>query len=368
MQEYVFDGIKRDRLVWVGDLHPELRAINAVFGDNVSLRNSLDLARNQTPLPGWINGICSYSLWWIINHRDYYMYHGDKVYLQEQYAYLKQLLYILMDAVDETGKEYLTGSRSFDWPTSENKNAIDAGLQALTLMALDAGAQLISVLGDTQTVKDCNDKISLMRQVIPDYTTSKQSAALIALTGLIPADKVNEDIIAANGVKDFSTYYGYYMLQAKAKAGDYIGAINNINEYWGSMLDLGATTFWEDFNIEWIKNAGRIDELVPKDKIDVHKTYSDYCYKGLRHSLCHGWSSGPTAWLSEHVLGIQIVEPGCKTVRISPHLGMLEWVEGTFPTPFGVIKVKHHKLPDGRIDSKIFTPKQIKIIKTNILN
>lgn len=27
------------------------------------------------------------------------------------------------------------------------------------------------------------------------------------------------------------------------------------------MLDLGATTFWEDFDINWKKNAARIDEL-----------------------------------------------------------------------------------------------------------
>jgi len=42
-------------------------------------------------------------------------------------------------------------------------------------------------------------------------------------------------------------FYGYYMLNARAEAGDYQGAMDNIREYWGSMLDLGATTFWEDF-------------------------------------------------------------------------------------------------------------------------
>lgn len=78
------------------------------------------------------------------------------------------------------------------------------------------------------------------------------------------------------------------------------------------MLDLGATTFWEDFDIKWLDNAARIDELVPEGKVDVHRSYGDFCYKGFRHSFCHGWASGPTAWLSEHVLGISIVEPGCK--------------------------------------------------------
>ena len=65
----------------------------------------------------------------------------------------------------------------------------------------------------------------------------------------------------------------------------------------------------------------------------------------------------------EHVLGVQIVEPGCKVVRIKPFLGDLEWVEGTFPTPYGVINISHKKMPDGSINTKINAPKQVKIIK-----
>ncbi|WP_418816166.1 hypothetical protein, partial [Phocaeicola sp.] len=40
-----------------------------------------------------------------------------------------------------------------------------------------------------------------------------------------------------------------------AKAGEYEKAIDIIKTFWGAMLDLGATTFWEDFNLDWIPNA-----------------------------------------------------------------------------------------------------------------
>ena len=193
-------------------------------------------------------------------------------------------------------------------------------------------------------------------------TESKQAAALLAMSGLVSPDKANAEVLAKDGAHRMSTFYGYYMLQTRAFADDYQGALDNIREYWGGMLDLGATTFWEDFNIEWLKNAGRIDEIVPKEKVDVHGTYGDYCYKGYRHSLCHGWASGPTAWLTEHVLGVKVVEPGCKTIRIKPHLGNLKWVEGSFPTPFGVLKVKHRKLENGEIKSEIEVPKGINLI------
>ncbi len=136
-------------------------------------------------------------------------------------------------------------------------------------------------------------------------------------------------------------------------AGDYQGAIDNIRDYWGAMLDMGATTFWEDFDVDWMNNASRIDEMPVKGKTDVHCTYGGYCYKQLRHSFCHGWASGPTSWLSQYVLGVSVVEPGCKVIRIEPHLGDLKWVEGSFPTPFGVVKIRHDEMPDGKIKSKI---------------
>lgn len=47
----------------------------------------------------------------------------------------------------------------------------------------------------------------------------------------------------------FSTFYGYYMLEAMAMAGNYQGALDVIREYWGAMIDLGATSFWEGFDI-----------------------------------------------------------------------------------------------------------------------
>lgn len=59
-----------------------------------------------------------------------------------------------------------------------------------------------------------------------------------------------------------------------------------------------------------------------------------------RGSLCHGWASGPTARLTAHVLGIKLLEPGCKVIAVQPHLGKLQFAEGTFPTPYGYGKSK----------------------------
>ena len=363
MQEYIWDGVKRDRLVWIGDLHPELMTVNTVFGYNEVIPKSLDLIRDTTPVPNWMNGISSYSIWWLLIHKDWYLYQGNLDYLMEQKDYMTTLFNHLISKIDDKGKEMLDGTRFLDWPSSPNVKGVDAGLQALMVMAMDAGQEMALAMGDKELATRCEKASKKLKKYVPDHNQSKQGAALMALAGLMKAEKADKDVLSVGGAQGFSTFYGYYMLEAMAKAGNYQGAMDIMSEYWGAMLDLGATTFWEDFHIDWAKNAARIDELVPEGKIDVHSAYGDYCYKGFRHSLCHGWASGPTAWLSRHVLGVEVLEPGCKKVRIEPHLGNLEWVEGSFPTPMGVIKIKHTKDADGKIRSDIKVPEGVEWVK-----
>src|SRR5690606_1951940 len=100
--------------------------------------------------------------------------------------------------------------------------------------------------------------VTEMRKYVPSHNNSKQAAALLAMVDMIPAKRAYEDVLRVGGAKDFSTFYGYYMLEAMAKAGKYEEAMDVISTYWGAMLDLGATTFWEDFNMEWLPNASRI--------------------------------------------------------------------------------------------------------------
>ncbi|MFD1631618.1 alpha-L-rhamnosidase C-terminal domain-containing protein [Pseudopedobacter beijingensis] len=362
MQEYLWDGIKRDRLVWVGDMHPEVATINSVFGYHEVVPKSLDLSKDITPLPGWMNTISTYSMWWIILQHDWYMHHGNLDYLKQQQPYLQGLLRQIVSKI-ENNKEKLDGVRFLDWPSSEDKQGIHAGLQAMMVWSLSVGKELSIILEDGETASLCETALSGLKKYVPKHNNSKQAAALMALSGLMPAKQADKEVLSVGGTKNFSTFYGYYMLQAQAKAGNYQEALNNIREFWGAMLDLGATTFWEDFNMEWKENASRIDELVSAGKKDIHGDYGAYCYVGHRHSLCHGWASGPTAWLTEHVLGIKVTAPGCKEITIKPNLADLDYAEGTFPTPFGILQVKHTRKANGSVHTEIKAPKGVKIIK-----
>ena len=209
MQDYLWDGIKRDRLVWVGDMHPETSTIATVFGYNDVVPKSLDLSRDLHPLPQYMNGMITYSMWWVIIHRDWYMHHGDLNYLKEQKDYLVKLLNHYMTKIDENNKENLyDGTRFLDWPSSENKKGVDAGMHAMLALTLQAGSDLCKILDDQATAKKCDDAVARLKKYKPEINGSKQAAALLALSGLMSPAKANKEVIGVGGVKDFSTFYG----------------------------------------------------------------------------------------------------------------------------------------------------------------
>lgn len=363
MQEYVWDGIKRDRLVWIGDMHPETTTIQAVFGEDDAVERSLDFIREETPLPGWMNNYASYTMWYVIIVYDWYFHTGKKEFLEKQREYLEGVADQLSQYVDENGQDTVREGRFLDWPSEGKTKVVDAGVQAIHVWAVESLKKIFDILGDGIRVRKCEAELEMLRSYETDYEDSKQAAALLVINGMKDAVEVNEKLLKQGGARGMSSFMGYYILTARAMAGDYQGCLECIREYWGGMLSLGATTFWEDFDVSWLENASRIDELPEDGKVDVHGTYGDYCYVGYRHSFCHGWASGATPWLSENVLGIRVMEAGCKKVKIEPHLGDLEWAEGAYPTPYGIIRVEHRKMKDGSIDTRIDAPKEIEIYR-----
>ena len=361
MQDHVWDGIKRDRLVWIGDLHPEASVVTAVFGGHPIIPATLDYQRDRSPLPAWMNGTSSYSLWWVLIQRDWYRYHGDLAYLKQQREYLLGLLAQVAAQVDAEGQEHLDGTRFLEWPTSRDPTAIDAGLQALVVLALRAGAELCAALSETKASASALAVAERAAAFQRPSSLSKQANALRVLAGMAEAGRINREVLAVDPFRGLSTFYGYYVLQARALAGDYAGCLDLVRTYWGGMLDMGATTFWEGFEIDWMPGSAPIDALVPAGKRDIHGDFGDYCYEGLRHSLCHGWAAGPTAWLMEHVLGVAPASPGFETVTITPHLAELTYARGTFPTPHGLIEVVHERGADGEIKTELKLPEGVRL-------
>jgi len=101
---YVWDGVKRDRLVWIGDMHPEMLALTALYGRVKEIEKSLDFVKEQTPLPGWMNDFPMYSMWWIIILADYYEKITARTFTETQIEYLQGLICQMDSCVKEDGE------------------------------------------------------------------------------------------------------------------------------------------------------------------------------------------------------------------------------------------------------------------------
>jgi hypothetical protein len=318
-----------------------MKGILCGFSDHSIICDSFEFLANQAPATKPMNSFYTYSCWFIIALWDYCCTSNDIRFLQKYADYAEEMLTLFTGFIDENGAEKIPDLRFLDWPNENYPGAKHAGIHALLFWMMDSGAKLLQTVG--KNPEKCLEAKERLRRYVPDPCGRKAPAALLTLTGI--SDQTS--VLETDPFHGVSTFYGYYMLLAKKT----VPALELIRHYWGGMLDSGATSFWEDFDLDWIQNAGRIDEFPVPGKKDLHADFGNYCYKGLRHSLSHGWSCGPAPFLSERVLGVKFPEPG--KVIISPDLGDLEWVRGTVPAPGGIITIEadrkgfRYDLPSG---------------------
>ncbi len=288
---YIWDGIKRDRLVWAGDLYPEVLALVTLYGECAEVERSLDFAREHNALPAYMNDFPTYSLWWIIMVNDYLLRTGSEDFVKRQLDYLEGLVKQLSLGVDGDG--VLSYKRYFiDWPHADHPNEKD-GFRAVSIMAARAAESLLSRYGrDASEAKEYLFKL-MKKDVIP--TTGVVAALKYFALGKLSYNE--QRLLLDDSLHEMSTFMGYFILKAIA-AYDREHAWNVMKEFYGAMLSLGSTTFWEDFSIDW---AGyeRIDRMLKKNKKCPHGDTGKHCYIGFRKSLCHGWSAGVIAFIKE---------------------------------------------------------------------
>ena len=361
MQEYLWDGAKRDRLVWVGDMHPEILTVLSAFGDTGLVKKNFELMASVTD--GYMNGFPTYSMWWVLCLYEVYMYEGDPSLIRRYEGYLKRMLENFLSFPEAKG-EKSAGGLFLDWPTFSDPEKTSAGVAGILRMAFVAGADLLCAIGEEELAARYREKAEEMLVSSPDPKGHKGATALLALADVKDAKAAAEEI-AQGGAHGFSTFLGYYLLAALAKGGRMEDALSATEQYWGAMLDKGATSFWEDFDLTWAENSSTLDRMPENGERDIHGDFGAYCYRGLRHSLCHGWASGPCSFLTRHVLGVTTLTAGMRRVRIRPCLGSLTFAKGTVPTPHGVITVSHTRGEDGKIHTEYTAPSEVEVVLEN---
>jgi hypothetical protein len=345
MQDGVWDAVKRDRGRWAGDLDIEGRVIATAFGDHALMQQTLAAL---VPPPGeFVNGIPSYSALWITALASLYQHSGDKLFLATQHDALMQILATMDSSLDTNGLFDNTKHRWLfvDWSPGLYAYTPEAriGTQFQYIRGYRAAATLLAGLGDTAGASRYSaqaDKALAAIHQFRDpngatYGATWQLSALAVLTDTTPSPAIWTDVLAhvkqdAPTDQVVSPYFNAYVLDAMSATKHRREALDWIRSYWGGMLAEGATSFWESYDLRWPKN-------------NPHLSLQADGTTGYFVSMAHGWSSGPTAWLTENVLGITPTSPGYDTVAIKPDLLGLDYANGSVPTPHGPIAIRIDK-------------------------
>ncbi len=356
MQDEIWDAPKRDRAPYGGDLNVSGRVINTVFADHLLMQRTMSdlISDGDHAVTGDVNGIPGYSAFWVMDLADYYRHTGDHAYLESQRRHLTEMLDYMQKELDERNLYTVVDPKNsflfVDWSPDLNGDTPELR-RASTLefaKGFADGAWLLNEAGDAAGAAKFNAQADRVTQAAQRYLvdpwnglfgTRWQTNAMAIFSGVATAKQtaaIWDKVLSQPRQFMISPYYNFYVIYAMAASGHRREALNWIREYWGGMINEGATSFWEGYDPDW-----------PKE--DAHEMLQADNTQGFIVSLCHGWSSGPTAWLMEQMLGIEPQGAGFSKVSIRPDLMGLEWARGTEPTPNGPIAVDLRRAGSGLV-------------------
>jgi hypothetical protein len=353
MQDDLWDAPKRDRGRWMGDTDVSGRVSDAVFADQFLLQDTLTRLIGPLPIKEHVNGIPGYSSYWFTELLNHDLHTGDRQYLASMHDQIVGLLQF-MDQDFDAQNHFINHTHEWlyvDWALDLNGDTPES--RATTTLeyirAYRAGVRLLEELGDSKNAEHFAHRADELAQSSQasqfangSFGPRWQTNAMAVISGVAKTDQYSsiwQDVLSNVGKPTWrpdviTPYYGSYVLDAMARMDHRAAALAWIREYWGGMINEGATSFWEAYDPAW-----------PKDDPHVDLQADDTA--GYRISLAHGWSSAPAYWLMDQVLGIVPTAPGFSKATIRPDLLDLDWVRGAEPTPNGLLKVDLKKEGQG---------------------
>ena len=378
MHDHFEDCPFREQMLYCGDLRVAALLAYHAFGDTALARESLlKLARIQRedgviPNHGYNvhqrpHVIPEYPALWLIALREYWLHSGDAALVAELWPQTRRLLDWYASWEDETGlMRQLPDEMRHDFV--DNLAGIPQDGQVLAVqcfyyLALRAAAAMGRQVDDGDGAADCDQRADRLAEAVnasfwddalggyrsclgsngagpvrltpdlpPDVNQplSQISNGMALYAGIVPTERMERVLALLRDPRRASParsgYMQYYISEALFQSGNATDAVNRIRNYWGGMIERGATTFWEVFDAA--TPEGRMPERL--------------------WSLCHEFCAGPLHSLPGHVLGVAPLAPGFKRARLAPMPGGLPWAKGRVPTPLGAVEV------DWRFDGDAF--------------
>jgi len=344
-REFHLDGIKRDRWIWSGDAYQSYLMNFYTFFDEAVNKRTLWALRGHDPVETHINTILDYSFYWMIGIYDHFLYTGDTAFVKQIYPRMKTLMEFCLGRANENGfVEGLPGDWVFiDWADIEKTGEVSFQ-QLLLARSLEAVSLSAGLAGDSDYALECRELSETIKEKLFDVFWSDEKNALVhnreegVLSGTVTRyanmfavlfnyatedmeQKIRDHVILNDEILQITTpYMKFYELASLCEVGEQEQALQFVREYWGGMLDEGATSFWEAYD--------------PEQTGDEH--YAMYG-RPFGKSLCHAWGANPVYLFGKYLLGVRPTSPGYNTWVMEPALAGLDWIKGKVPTPDGNI-------------------------------
>lgn len=340
-RETFLDGIKRDRWFWSGDAYQSYLMNYYSFFDKEINQRTMWALRGKGVIDRHINHITDYTFYWFISLYDYYLFTNDTAFLNSIYASSVELMNFCLSLQNARG--FIEG-RDCDWVfvdwadmPKEGELSVE---QILFYQSLKSMGELAELLGDKANAELYKSTAEKLLKNIFEVFYNKETgvfhhqaingkattlvtrysnifAITFDLLDIQRKNKVIQNVLLNDDILKITTpYCKFYELTGLCEADKCNDVLKIMREYWGGMLNLGATSFWEQYD---------------PDETDHYSMYG----RPYGKSLCHAWGASPVYLLGRYFLGVSPTSAGYATYKISPKLGDLEFIKGSVPTPNG---------------------------------
>ena len=387
--DFIVDGIKRDRLPWLGDVVVSIMSNAYSFYDRECIRWTLSVlgrcgmeklygninaaeevdARVQVA-ESHVNGIVDYSLWFFVCHWLYQRYFGDHLFLQQEWQLLEIRIMNLVKWCSDKEKGWFIEHESewifIDWTVEGDKSV---PLQILWWWALCcahdlANSMILVAAGDGEAKQALTSVVNLIKDVQSKLETS-----------LLESDDIQKGYTRHAHL--LGVLSGLYSCLDDRASGDWwdpdtsderIRMIKKcrklVEESRAALLgeDLAdvATPYMKHLEclalIRLDERSAALDEvrkywggMLETGATSFYEAFSEeettitevaaFYDRPFARSLCHAWSAGPCALYPEILLGIRPLSDGWKEWTCSPLEGV-SLVTSEVNTIFGTILVR----------------------------
>ena len=355
----IVDGAKRDRAVWPGDMGVAVPSTFVSLGDLESVKNALQVMYNtqnkttgafaESGPPLSQTGSDTYHMWTMIGSYNYYLYTKDTDFLQTNWAGYQNAMSYILHKVDESGLLNVTGIR--DWARWQ-QGFHNTEANVILYHTLTTGTKLAKWIGDDRAASSWSAEASHLGYAINRDCFNRSYGAYKdndTSTSLHPQDANSLALLFDVAPSDKVASIAKALIQNWTPIGPETPELpNNVSPFISSFELLGRLTHRNTKDAlgllrttwGWIINNKNSTESTLLEGYLTNGSFSyrnnrGYGYDATYPSHSHGWSTGPTSALTNHILGLDITQPAGSEWTLSPQVGDLAFAAGGFTTPLG---------------------------------